>query len=212
MEASVWQNWLGISSGVIALAAFIPYIRSILRGQTRPNRASWFIWAFAEGLTFASYGAAGADATLYIAAAYMTGTFTVACLALRNGQGGAGVLDMLCLFGAAISLIPWLVYGSAELALYMIIFVDALAIFPTLLKSIQDPESEDKSYWLLMLLAAAVNLLAVHTWAPSISAFPIYCLIGSGAIVTALYARRIGAFFRHATQPISPPPYTSLNP
>lgn len=204
MEASVWQNALGIASGVIALAAFAPYIRSILRGQTRPNRASWLIWAFAEGLTFASYGASGAGATLYIAGAYMTGTFTVAVLSLRNGQGGAGVLDILCLSGAAISLIPWIAFNSSEMALYMIIFVDALAVFPTLLKSIEDPESEDKTYWLLMLLAAVVNLFAIHTWAPHISAFPIYCVLGSGAIVAALYARRATRVFRHyVPQPTS---------
>lgn len=185
------QSWIGLSSGAIALAAFIPYIRSILRGQTRPNRASWFIWAFAEVITTATYAASGADATVWIAGAYALGTITVASLSLRYGEGGAGPIDIMCLMGASIALIPWLALDQAELALYLIIFVDLLAVFPTLKKAIADPDSEDKTYWSLAFLAAIVNLFAIDRWAPEISAFPIYCFVGAGAIILALYSHSL---------------------
>lgn len=180
------HSWIGLTSGVIALAAFVPYIRSILRGQTRPNRASWFIWAFAEIVTTATYAASGADATLFVAVGYTVGTLTVASLSLRYGEGGATPLDLLCLFGASIALIPWIALDQPELALYMIIFVDAMAVFPTLKKAIADPDSEDTTYWSLSFLAAGLNIFAIDRWVPEIVVFPVYAFIGAGAIFLAL--------------------------
>lgn len=203
------QSWIGLTSGAVALASFVPYIRSILRGQTRPNRASWFIWAFAEIVTTATYAASGADATVWIAAAYALGTITVASLSLRYGEGGASLIDGLCLAGASLALIPWLVLDQAELALYMIIFVDLLAVFPTLRKAIVDPDSEDKTYWTLSFLAAVINLFAIDRWAPEIAAFPIYCFLGAGAIAGALHAhgiiRFLNARLRQPALPASVP-------
>lgn len=204
------HSWIGLTSGAIALAAFIPYIRSILRGQTRPNRASWFIWAFAEIVTTATYAASGADATLWVAAGYTLGTITVASLSLRYGEGGASLLDLMCLTGASIALIPWLALDQPELALYMIIFVDALAVFPTLKKAIADPESENRTYWSLSFLAAVINIFAINRWTPEIVVFPVYSFLGAGAIVLALYSRPIFRFvlarLRPATLAASPEP------
>mgnify|MGYP001250037696 CR=1 FL=1 len=203
------QSWIGLTSGAVALASFIPYIRSILKGQTRPNRASWFIWAFAEIITTATYAASGADATLWIAAGYALGTITVASLSLRYGEGGAGLIDAMCLAGASIALIPWLALDQAELALYMIIFVDVLAVFPTLKKALADPESEDKTYWSLSFLAAVINLFAIERWAPEIAAFPIYCFLGAGAILAALLShgvvRAVAGRLRQPALPASVP-------
>jgi pimeloyl-ACP methyl ester carboxylesterase len=205
------QSWIGMTSGAVALASFVPYIRSILRGQTRPNRASWIIWAFAEIITTATYAASGAGDTLWIAAGYSLGTVTVASLSLRYGEGGASPIDVMCLMGASIALIPWLVLDQAELALYMIIFVDVLAVFPTLKKAITDPDSEDKTYWSLSFLAAVINLFAINRWAPEIAAFPIYCFLGAGAIVLALYSRNImRAVTARLRQPALPAPVPNL--
>lgn len=199
------QSWIGLAAGVIALAAFIPYIRSILRGQTRPNRASWIIWAFAEIITTATYAASGAESTVWIAGAYALGTITVASLSLRYGEGGTSPIDIMCLMGASVALIPWLALDQAELALYIIIFVDILAVFPTLKKAIADPGSEDKTYWLLAFFAAVVNLFAIDRWAPEISAFPIYCFLGAGAIVATLYSHGlIRAVSQRLRQPALP--------
>lgn len=205
------QSWIGLASGAIALAAFVPYIRSILRGQTRPNRASWIIWAFAEIVTTATYAASGAEATVWIAGAYSLGTITVAALSVRYGEGGASPIDLMCLMGASIALIPWLALDQAELALYIIIFVDLLAVFPTLKKAISDPDSEDKTYWSLAFFAAVVNLFAIERWAPEISAFPIYCFVGAGAIVVALYANAAVRLLQARLRPAEPMPASIPN-
>src|SRR3989344_5247088 len=39
-----WHLILGISAGLIAIGATVPYILSIIRGETRPNVVSWSLW------------------------------------------------------------------------------------------------------------------------------------------------------------------------
>ncbi len=35
----------GIIAGILSFSAYIFYIAAILKGTTRPNRATWFIWS-----------------------------------------------------------------------------------------------------------------------------------------------------------------------
>jgi len=37
---------LGLIAGIIAFLAYVVYIISIFRGGSKPNRATWWIWAF----------------------------------------------------------------------------------------------------------------------------------------------------------------------
>ena len=44
-------NGLG---GIVFFLGFLPYIAAILRGQTRPSKASWVIWSTLNAVTLAS--------------------------------------------------------------------------------------------------------------------------------------------------------------
>lgn len=50
---------LGIAAGIVSIAGFIPYVASVFRGETKPNRASWWIWAVVGSVLFAGYVAQG---------------------------------------------------------------------------------------------------------------------------------------------------------
>jgi len=63
----------GIAGGIVALAAFVPYIRAIIKGTTTPNRATWLIWTIIGCITAASYAAGGADQTIWVAVSYALG-------------------------------------------------------------------------------------------------------------------------------------------
>jgi len=47
------KNYLTILAGVLFVAAFFPYIISILRGSTKPAKTSWIIWVSLDTITFA---------------------------------------------------------------------------------------------------------------------------------------------------------------
>ena len=36
-----WRDAIGVVAAIVAASALVPYVRSILAGRTKPNRASW---------------------------------------------------------------------------------------------------------------------------------------------------------------------------
>jgi len=54
-------HWLVVVSAGFSVVASFAYIRDTLRGTTRPNRVSWFMWAFAPFVGSVIAFVAGAD-------------------------------------------------------------------------------------------------------------------------------------------------------
>lgn len=172
----------GLVSGVVALAAFVPYVRSILRGQTRPSIASWWIWTAVGACLCASYFSVGARTSIWTPIGYVIGPFGIAILSFFYGQKGKTWIDSFCLLAAAVSLFLWWQTGSAKLALGLNILVDACGAIPTLRKSWQQPESEDRAAWFLFLLAGVLNVIAVTPWTWATAVYPLYLVLNSGVM------------------------------
>ena len=183
----------GLTASVVAMVAMIPYIASMLRGETRPSIISWWIWTVAGTMLAASYLASGAGPTWWMAAAYVVNPLVIAVLALSYGEHKADPIDWICLAGALSSLIPWFFFDSPHAALYINIFVDLLGALPTLRKSIVDPASENRMGWLLAFCANVINLLAIDRWQPEIFVYPVYAFVITGLIWGTLFRARLAA-------------------
>ncbi|OJT94872.1 MAG: hypothetical protein BGN82_00935 [Alphaproteobacteria bacterium 65-7] len=175
---------------MLTLVAFAPYIRGILKGETTPNRASWFIWATVCTITALSYEASGAGGTLYVAYSFAVMTVIVAALSVRYGEHGTSFSDWLCLTAAGLCLVPWLAFRDAPSTLYLTILLDCLAMFPTFKKALFHPASENRLSWTISSAAMAINMFAIDDWSPHISAYPIYCFLAVGGIAVTLYLRK----------------------
>src|SRR5438093_1430237 len=79
---------LNILSGILTLAGFVPYVASILKGKTKPNRVTWWIWCAAGFLLMSTYYSLGARAGLGMAIGSFAGQTLVSALTLRYGTGG----------------------------------------------------------------------------------------------------------------------------
>jgi hypothetical protein len=171
------QSWLGMIAGVLTLTGFIPYWWAIVRGQTRPNRATWWIWTIVGIIIAVSYRASGATSTMWVPITYVIGPFCTALLAIKFGADGWTKLDTICMVGVGVGLILWGVYRSPHLTLGLNIGIDFLGALPTIRKSIRDPDSEDLFSWLLFAIANIINLLAVDLWEWQIIVYPIYMVL-----------------------------------
>ncbi len=184
---SQMQGWIGVVAGCVAMLALVPYVISILRGITRPSRASNVIWTIVGLMLAATYRESGATHTFWVAAVYVINPLVVTLLSIKYGVKGATWLDWICLAGSGLSLLPWLVLRSAPIALYINIFVDALGALPTVRKAFLTPLSEDRLAWLIAFLANSINLLAIDRWEPQISLYPLYAFAITGLIAGLLY-------------------------
>jgi hypothetical protein len=177
---------IGQSAAILALVALVPYIRSILKGDTKPERASWFIWLVVNCNLVASYHSSGATTTIWLNIAYVVTTSTVFLLSIKYGVGGFTRLDIMCLIGAVAGLYFWWLTDNPLTALYLNIFVDALGFLPTLKKAYLEPKTENKLSWNLSTLSNALNVTALTTWQFKIALFPVYNFIFNALVALFL--------------------------
>lgn len=180
----------GKVAGIISLAAFVPYIIAILRGQTKPNRATWWIWTVVGFMLGASYYSSGANHTIWAPVSYTIGPLVTAILSLKYGEGGWTRFDRCCLLGAGTSMALWWMFSSPLIALILNLFIDFLGALPTYRKAYHEPEGEDRAAWALFFAGSIANLFAVETWAFAIAVYPIYMFLGNGVIATFVFLRR----------------------
>ncbi len=183
----------GQIAGALSLLAFIPYIVAILRGQTRPNRATWWIWTATSAVLLASYFFSGAETTIWVPASYFAASFVTALLSIRYGEGGSTPLDRGCLAGAGAGLLAWWWFDSPVVALVMALGVDLAGALPTIRKAWVAPHTEDRLAWALFIAGNTLNLVAVDRWEFAIAIYPIYFFLVSGTIALLVLRPRTGS-------------------
>jgi hypothetical protein len=178
-------------AGIISLAAYVPYILSILRKETKPNRASWIIWAIVSTIIALSYREAGASYAFLAPVGYAVGSTIVFILSIRYGVGGWTPFDRKCLIGAAISLVLWEIFDSPMSALLINLFINLLGTLPTARKALYQPETESKVAWSLFFLGSIVNLFAVENWTFSMAVYPVSMIFLIGIVTVPVLWTKI---------------------
>ncbi|MFA5119744.1 hypothetical protein [Zavarzinia sp.] len=195
MDAA-FRDYAGYAATVLTLAGGTDYCLAILRDrENRPSRATWFIWAAANLLLTASYFAAGASQSGWMAAALSVECVVIAGLTIPFGVGGWNRRDLVCMAGAAASGAVWLLSGNAGIALCAFLAVDFFGAFATLDKSWREPESEPVRPWVLTVLACVANMATVD-WATDsvfVLLFPAYMLVVNGTELALLFRRPAAA-------------------
>ena len=197
-----YHQTLGVLAGVVSLAAFIPYITSIVRKQkepsrfvwlilggdterTKPNRATWIIFSATAIITLASYSSAVDGSAIWVARGYVITTTLVALLSIKYGMWNPGKFDLCALGGCVATLGLWAISGSAGLALLAILATEGIGILSTIKKMLDraNPEQENILAWTLSFIASLLSLLIVDGWSFLNAAYPAYLSISSGTIV-----------------------------
>ncbi len=179
----------GIVAGILSFSAYLFYIRTILKGETKPNRATWFIWSIIGVILVFSYKASGAEETIWVPVSEAIAPTIIALLSIKYGVGGTDKLDIICLIASFISLLMWYVFDSALIALVTNLFIDFFAALPTIKKSIYNPKEEDKFAWSITETGNLFNLFAINNMSFGVIVYPIYTFILDGIITSLLYRK-----------------------
>lgn len=179
----------GILAGIFSAAAYLRYIITVLRKETHPNRATWWIWTLVGFMLASSYFASGARDTMWVPLTYVIGPLVTASLSMKYGEGGWTPFDRNCLVVATLSAGVWVLTGSAMTALVTNLFVDAMGCLPTIKKAYRDPSGEDQVSWTLWFVGNMLNMFAVEEWSFELAGYPIYMFIGTGVITSVVLFR-----------------------
>lgn len=179
---SMFTTYIGYIAGLLALTQLIPYLVSIFRGKTKPERATYAIWSTVNIVILLSYIASGATTTIWVAMAYTVSQLLVFGLSFKYGVGGFNKFDIACLLLAFVGIAIWVTTSDPSLALYFCILVKFIGLLPTLVKVYYKPGTESTTAWVMCASASTLNILALTSLAPQISSLPIYALLADGAI------------------------------
>lgn len=181
---------IGLVSGLLAIAAILPYIRDIIKKTTRPERASWFIWTVLGGIAFFSQLAKGATNSLWMTAVSTLCVLTVFLLSLKHGEGGLVKRDMVALAVALSGLVLWYFTKDATIALLIVIGVDLSGSVLTIIKAYEDPESETMSTWVLASISGLFGTISVGSLNWILLMYPLYILFANLAVTIAMILGR----------------------
>lgn len=176
----------GYISAALSVLMVAPYIRDILKKKTKPERASWLIWTVLGLIAFFSQLAKGATDSLWLTAGQTLAVLLVFLLSIKYGSGGLDSRNIKALAAAVVCLIIWYLTQEAFFALCIVIVIDSIGTFLTLIKSYREPESETISTWFMSGSSGIFGMLAVGTLNPVLLLYPLYIVVANYAVVAAI--------------------------
>lgn len=152
---------------VLTFVAFIPYVRSILRGQTKPHVFSWLIWGLASVIVFLAQLAEGAGIGAWSIGISGVLALYIAFLAYQHqADGGITRPDWVFFFLAMASLPLWYLTRNPFWAVIILTLVDTLGFGPTFRKAYRAPYEEQLLLYIFMTLSNLTSIAALerYTW------------------------------------------------
>ncbi|MBT4850211.1 hypothetical protein HON36_05170 [Candidatus Parcubacteria bacterium] len=180
-----WQKVCALLAGVILILAFIPYFIAIVKGETKPSKASWIVWASLDIVAFAGMLMKG-SLNYMIGAAVICATTTV-FFSFKYGAPGWTTLEKFCIAGAAIGFIILAI--NPLLSIYISLILLFVGAFPTFSHAWKDPSREDKFAWTLFWLSCVFGLLGTTIWDTAHAGQPIVFFIIESTMMYILYIR-----------------------
>ncbi|MGZ4851032.1 MAG: hypothetical protein ACXV2C_06610 [Candidatus Bathyarchaeia archaeon] len=160
------------------LATFV-YVRSMFKGETKPNRVTWFMWSIAPFV--ATTAAVSNGVGLAVIPVFMSGfspflVFTASFLN-KKAYWKLTLFDYLCGILSGLAVVLWFLTNNPNLAIIFAIIGDALAAIPTQTKAWHNPETESAWPFIVGVFSPMTSFLVATTWGFSELAFPIYLIV-----------------------------------
>lgn len=186
-------QYLVIVGAFVQLIGISFYIKSVLRGETKPNRVSWLLWSVAPIIgTFAALSEGVRWAVLPVFTAGF-GPLLVFIFSFFNKKSYWKLerFDYICGLLSVLALILWAITKQPIIAIVLSIASDGFAAIPTLVKAWENPETESIGPYATGLFNASTSFAAIKTWNFSSYGFPLYLFIIDGLLLIASLNHKI---------------------
>jgi hypothetical protein len=185
-------EYLVFVAAFASLLAVIVYIRSMFKGQTKPNKVTWFMWSIAPFVATAAAVSNGLGWA--VIPVFMSGfsPFIVFTASFFNKKAYWKLVtfDYLCGILSGLAIVLWYVTNNPNLAIIFAIVADALAAVPTLIKAWHTPETESAWPFIIGVFSPMTSFLVATTWAFSEVAFPIYLIVINILLVISMSKKK----------------------
>lgn len=181
---------VALASGVLSAVDPIPYIRDTLRGTTRPQRSTRFVWSVLGVVAVSSQLADGATWSITCVAVQTAGIIVTFGLSIRRGVGGRGPGDLAAMAIAAMALAAWSMTSDPTWGTGLIIVADVVGFGAMVPKTWSDPWSETLSTYAIAASAGICGVVAVGSGDAALLLYPAYLAISCAAFAVLIVVRR----------------------
>lgn len=175
----------------LTFVAFVPYIRSILKGKTRPHVFSWFIWGITTVIVFfAQLEAKGGIGAWPIG---ISGAITVGVAVLafyKRADISITRTDWL-FFSVALASLPfWYLTSDPLWTVVLLTVIDLLGFGPTIRKAYEFPHQESQLFFISFMLRNVFAILALEHYSVTTVLFPLSIAAACSVLLILVAWRR----------------------
>jgi hypothetical protein len=181
------MTWAGPLAAGIGVLSCLPYIRATVRRTTKPERASWLIWAAEYAVLFAAQIANGGKNADWLVGAEFCCVLVICVLSRRYGTGALTPGTCMLLAGVVLALVLWFVTSNPALAIGLALAVEWAGAILTVRKAYKLPASESRLSWTLAGLAGFAGIWAIDRHNGILYAYPVSLMIMSASVMTASF-------------------------
>jgi len=188
----MYKEFLSVVAIAVTFIAFVPYIRSIRQGKTKPHVFSWIIWGSTTFVVFLAQLADGGGAGAWPIGVSGVITLYVAVLAYTKKSDCTITRTDWLFFTLAMSALPfWYITADPLWAVVILTSVDVMGFGPTVRKAYYHPFDEQLTFFALFVLRNIIAIFALAHYSVTTVLFPVVIALASlMLIVMVLYRRR----------------------
>lgn len=188
-----YKELLSAIAIVLTFLAFLPYIRSIFQGKTKPHVFSWLIWGSTTFIVFLAQLADKGGAGAWPIGVSGIITIYVALLAyIKKSDSTITRMDWLFFALAVASLPLWYFTADPLWAVVILTTIDILGFGPTFRKAYAFPLEEQLTFFVIIAMRNLLAIMALAHYSLTTMLFPAVtgtaCLM---LIVIVMYRRRV---------------------
>lgn len=190
MHESWTKELLSAAAIVLTFAMFVPYIRSIRRGVTKPHVFSWLIWALGTFVVFLAQlaGSAGVGAWPIGVSGLITAYVAVLAYSKRADTTITRA-DWAFLIVALAALPCWFLTADPLWAVVILTGLDLVGFGPTFRSAYSRPYSERIGFYALAAVRNTLAVLALQHYSLTTVLFPA-AVGGACAVLVLMVAYR----------------------
>ena len=186
--------FFAIVSFFVMVGATIPYIADVVSGRAITARSSRIMFVILMVVTLFQQRALGSGWSLTIIVSEAISALMLLGSGLKYGVGGLTRLDITCYLLLVMDIVVWVVTKNSFLALHLSILADFVAFWPTVYKTVKNPQSETALYYVAGVVAPLLAIAAETQRSYNTLAFPIYLAAGNSLevlLIWGLYSRLV---------------------
>jgi len=185
------KSLLGTLATVLTVLAYLPYIRSIIHGRSRPHVFTWVIWSIATGISFlAVLEARGGAGAWPIGFSCAVSLFVAGLAYVKRTDVTITRTDWLLFFAAIAAMPLWLAANDPMWAVVLITLIELLGFGPTMRKTWFYPHSESMSFLAILIVRNGLIIAALSRYTMTTVLFHAAAAVACGLLVAIMVWRR----------------------